>query len=248
MTEMRKSMQVALVGTPGAGVRTLIGAMTGTLEPSLAGERLWEDSRIQLNAMPLDAVALTDLDLVVIVISAQQGVPAELSTVWLDAAECNVPALIAVTHLDDSTVDIEEITAMCQRVMVDGGEVFLPWLPIHDDDERVCGFINLLSEEIVEWSDGGPVIHASESRHQELIADARAELCESVMLAVDDDQLFAQYMDGVAVEGEVIEIHMIEQITRGLRHPVVGTGTSPHLLGVGLLLDVISDIDNQRYS
>ena len=248
MSEIRKSVQVALVGTPGAGVRTLIGAMTGTLEPATAGERLWEDSRIQLNTMRTDDISLENLDLVVIVVSAQQGVSTELSSVWHDAAERSLPALIAVTHLDDSTVDIEEITAMCQRVMVDGGEIFLPWLPIHDDDERVCGFINLLSEEIVEWSDGGPVIHASESRHQELIEDARAELCESVMLAVDDDKLFAQYMDGVAVDGEMIEIHMIEQTARGLRHPVIGTGTSPHLLGVGLLLDVISDIDNQRNS
>jgi translation elongation factor EF-G len=248
VSEIRKDVQVALVGTPGAGVRTLIGAMTGTLEPSPAGERLWEDSRIQLRAMRVDEVALDDLDLLVVVVSAQQGVSTELSAVWQEASERHLPALIAVTHLDDSTVDIEEITAMCQRVMVDGGEIFLPWLPIHDDDERVCGFINLLSEEIVEWSDGGPVIHASESRHQELIEDARTELCESVMLAVDDDQLFAQYMDGIPVEGEVIEIHMIEQISRGLRHPVLGTGTSPHLLGVGLLLDVIADIDNQLHS
>ena len=247
MSEMRQSMKVGLIGVPGAGVRTLIGAMSGTLEPSLTGERVWEDSLIQLNAMSDIEVADEDIDLLVIVVSAQQGVSTGLSAVWHDAAERNLPALIVVTHMDDSTVDIEEITAMCQRVMVDGGEIFLPWLPIHDDDERVCGFINLLSEEIVEWSDGGPVIHASESRHQELIEEARAELCESVMLAVDDDQLFAQYMDGLPIEGEVIEIHMIEQISRGLRHPVLGTGANPHMLGVGLLLDVISDLDNRRH-
>ena len=248
MSEMRKSVHVALVGVLGSGVRTLIGAMSGTLQPSMSGERPWENSRIQFNAMRPEEANLSDVHLLVIVVSAQQGVPTVLSSVWRDAAERSLPALIVVTHLDDSTVDIEEITAMCQRVMADGGEIFLPWLPIHDDDERVCGFINLLSEEIVEWSDGGPVIHASEIRHQELIEDARAELCESVMLAVDDDQLFAQYMDGVAVDGEVIEIHMIEQISRGLRHPVIGTGTSPHLLGVGLVLDVISDIDNHWHN
>ena len=135
---------------------------------------------------------------------------------------------------------------MCQRVLSDGGEIFLPWLPIHDDDERVCGFINLLSEEIVDWSDGGPVIHSSEARHQELIEETRAELCESVMIAVDDDTLFAQYMAGEPIDGEVIELQMLEQIGRGLRHPVIGTGTTPHLLGVGLLLDVMAGVIQHR--
>lgn len=241
-----RGINATLVGIEGSGVRTLIGSLTGTLEPALEGERLWEGSRIHLRAYRPESVDLTNADVLVVVTSARQGVPSEIGELWRKAAEWGMPALIVVTHLDDAAVDLEEVTAMCTRVLSDGGQIFLPWLPILDDDESVCGFINLLSEEIVEWSDGGPVVHQSEQRHQELIEDARAELCESVMLAVDDDTLFAAYMSGAPIDGAVIESHMLEQASRGLRHPVIGTALHPHLLGVGLLLDTIAGIDRQR--
>lgn len=237
---------VGLVGLRDSGVRTLLGGLSGGLEPADSGERTWDGVDLDLRAARPDSPGLDDLDLLVVVVSARQGVPADLAPVWQSAAERALPAVIAVTHLDEPLADLEEIAAMCRRALSDGGEVFLPWLPIHDDDERVCGFINLLSEEIVDWSDGGPVIHPSEARHQELIEETRAELCESVMVAVDDDGLFAQYMSGEPIDGEVIEAHMLEQIGRGLRHPVIGTATHPHLLGVGLLLDMIAGVTRQR--
>jgi translation elongation factor EF-G len=240
------SIRVALVGAEGSGVRTLIGSLSGSLSPSSSGERLWDDLVIHLSAGRPTSVNLTDTGLLVVVVSAKQGVPSSLASVWQEAAERAMPAVVVVTHVDDATVDLDEVTAMCQRVLSDGGEVFLPWLPILDDHEGVCGFISLLSEEIVDWSDGGPVRRESETRHQELIEDSRAELCESVMLAVSDDQLFASYMSGTPIDGETIEAHMHEQIGRGLRHPVLGVGLTPHLLGVGLLLDTISAVARTR--
>ena len=246
MNTVAGTINVYLVGIEGSGVRTLIGSLSGNLEPSLTGKRHWDGSTIHLHGCRPDSAGLSEADLLIVVISARQGVPSGLGALWQSAAERGLPALIAVTHLDDATVDLEEVAAMCTRVLCDGGEVFLPWLPILDDDEAVCGFINLLSEEIVEWSDGGPVVHQSEQRHQELIEDARSELCESIMLAVDDDSLFTEYLSGVPVGGEVIEAHMLEQTSRGLRHPVIGTALRPHLLGVGLLLDTIAGIERQR--
>lgn len=246
MSDIPEGIRVGLVGIPGSGIRTLIGALSGTLESAISGVRSWDDTDIQLNAARPDSADLNSLDLLVLVVSARQGVASDNAPVWQKATERGLPAMIVVTHLDDSVADLEEITAMCQRTLSDAGEIFLPALPIYSDDEHVCGFINLLSEEIVDWSDGGPVIRPSEPRHQELIAEARAELCESVMLAVDDDHLFDHYMSGAAIDGETIEQHMFEQILRGLRHPVMGTGISPHLLGVGLLLDVISELDKHR--
>jgi len=246
VSDILEGIRVGLVGIPGSGVRTLIGALSGTLEPATSGVRTWDDTNITVIATRPDSFDLSDFDLLVMVVSARQGVASDNAPVWQKATERGLPAMIVVTHLDDSVADLEEIAAMCQRALSDGGEIFLPSLPIFADDEHVCGFINLLSEEIVDWSDGGPVIYPSEPRHQELIAEARAELCESVMLAVVDDDLFDQYMSGTAIDGETIEQHMFEQILRGLRHPVMGTGISPRLLGVGLLLDVISELNRHR--
>lgn len=246
MNTVTEELHVALVGIEGAGVRTLIGSLSGSLEHSMVGRRHWDGTAIHLRGFRPESVDLSEVDLLVVVTSAAQGVPTAIGPLWKSAAERGLPALIAVTHLDDATVDLEEVAAMCTRVMNDGGEIFLPWLPILDDDETVCGFINLLSEEIVEWSDGGPVIHESEQRHQDLIDDARAELCESIMLAVHDDALFTSYLSGIPVDGEVIESHMLEQTSRGLRHPVIGTALHPHLLGVGLLLDMIAGVGKQR--
>lgn len=239
-------INATLVGIEGSGVRTLIGSLTGTLQPADEGERVWDGSTICLRASRPESVDLAKVELLIVVTSAGQGVPSEIGPLWHSAAERGLPALIVVTHIDNAAVDLEEVTAMCTRVLSDGGEVFMPWLPILADDETVCGFINLLSEEIVEWGDGGPVVHQSEQRHQDLIEDARAELCESIMLAVDDDTLFADYMSGTPIDGEVIELQMLEQTSRGLRHPVIGTALQPHLLGVGLLLDTIAGIDRQR--
>ena len=246
MSDSRECVRVGLVGIHGSGVRTLIGALSGSLRPETSARRTWDDVEVYMTAARPDAVELDACDVLLAVISARQGVPAELAGVWHTATERGLPSLIVVTHLDDSVVDLEEVAAMCVRVLSDGGEIFLPWLPILGDDESVCGFINLLSEEIVDWTEGGPVIHASEQRHQELIEETRAELCESVMLAVEDDELFSRYMAGEAIDGEDIEHEMLEQILRGLRHPVFGTGTSPHLLGVGLLLDTIAELDHVR--
>lgn len=246
MTEKRGALHVRVTGTEGAGVRTLIGALSGSRLPSHQGDRAWDGITIRFSTCRPEDCDFTDVDVLLVVVSAQQGVPAALSPAWHEAADRGIPAIVTVTHLDDATIDLEEAAAMCMRVLSDGGEIFVPWLPILDDDERVCGFIDLLSEEIVTWSDGGPVIHASEQRHQELIEDARAELCESVMLAVDDDELFARYMAGAPIDGEDIETHMHEQISRGLRHPVYGTGIQPPLLGVGLILDLLAALSEQR--
>lgn len=239
-------MRVRLMGIPGSGVRTLIGAMSGTLVPESSGSRVWDEVELLLSEARPGTAALDDIDVLVIVLSATQGVPADVASAWAEAAELQLPALVTVTHLDEPSADLEEVAAMCRRVLTDGGEIFLPWLPILGDDERVCGFINLLSEEIIDWSDGGPVVHPSEPRHQELIAEARAELCESVLLAVADDELFSRYMSGEAIDGEEIESQMLEQVMRGLRHPIFGTGVQPHLLGVGLLLDTIAELAHLR--
>ncbi len=246
MTDIRDELSVRVAGIDDSGVRTLIGNLSGTLQPSSSGERIWDSSRIAFSAGRPDLIDFEEVDALIVVVSARQGVPAAITHLWMSAAEAGIPAFITVTHLDDSTVDLEEAAAMCMRALNDGGEIFMPWLPILDDDEAVCGFIDLLSEEIVDWSDGGPVVRASEQRHQELIEDARAELCESIMLAVDDDELFAQYMAGDAIDGEDIEHHMLEQISRGLRHPVFGTGLYPHLLGVGLVLDMLAGLSERR--
>ena len=246
MREASDACAVMVLGIENSGVRTLVGALAGSLHPAQSGQRLWENSLIRFSSGRPGSCELGQVDILVAVVSAQQGVPGEISGLWLEAADRGIPAIIAVTHIDDPSIDLEEAAAMCTRVLADGGEVFLPWLPILADDESVCGFIDLLSEEIVDWSDGGPVIRASEPRHQELIEDARAELCESIMLAVDDDQLFAQYLAGSPIDGEEIESQMLEQISRGLRHPVFGTGLRPHLLGVGLILDVLAALSEIR--
>ena len=246
MTESSDGMRVGVVGIHEAGVRTLIGAMSGSATPATSGMRIWEDANLSFMAARPETVNLDDFDMLAVVVSARQGVPAELAPVWQAAMERGLASIIVVTHIDDSVVDLEEVCAMCQRVLSDGGDIFLPWLPILDDVESVCGFINLLSEEIVEWSDGGPVIHPSESRHQELIEETRAELCEAVMLAVEDDELFAMYMSGTLIDGEVIETQMFEQVARGLRHPVLGTGVRPHLLGIGLVLDTMAELEHSR--
>lgn len=246
MREVAETLAVTLVGMDNSGVRTLVGALTGAFDRAESGERVWDSARIRFSSARPGTCELEHCDVLVAVVSAEQGVPEELSRIWLDAAERGIPALIVATHIDNAAIDIEEVAAMCRRVLADGGEIFLPSLPILADDESVCGFIDLLSEEIVDWSDGGPVIRASEQRHQELIEDARSELCESIMLAVDDDQVFADYMSGSPIRGEEIEAHMVEQINRGLRHPVFGTGVSPHLLGVGLILDTLAALQANR--
>jgi translation elongation factor EF-G len=246
VSDSQKCVRVGLVGINGSGVRTLIGALSGSLIPETSARRIWDGVDICLAAARPDVVLPEECDVLILVISARQGVPTVLADVWHAATQRGLPSLIAVTHIDDSLVDLEEVTAMCMRVLSDGGQIFLPWLPILGDDESVCGFINLLSEEIVDWSEGGPVIHASEQRHQDLIEESRAELCESIMLSVADDKLFSRYMEGEAIDGEHIEHEMLEQILRGLRHPVFGIGTRPHLLGVGLLLDTIAELDHLR--
>jgi len=239
------TIRAGLAGIPGAGRRSLMEGLIGESNSAL-GVRAWDGVEIQIRPISVEANSLADVDLLVIVVSAKQGVPADLNGIWARGAERGGPAIIVVTHLDDALADLEEIAAMCSRTFTDAGEIFLPRLPILDDEERVCGFIDLLSEEIVEWSQGGPVVHASEPRHQELIEDARAELCESVMLAVDDDDLFDRYLAGEPVAGEVIEEHMIEQVVRGLRHPVLGTALNPRQLGIGLVLDTIAALATTR--
>lgn len=245
MPDSPMTIRAGLAGIPGAGRRSLITALIGETDAS-RGVRAWDGVDIQIRPITAEATSLADIDLLVIVVSAKQGVPADLNEIWTWTTECGVPAIIVVTHLDDSLADLEEIAAMCSRTFTDAGEIFLPRLPILDDEERVCGFIDLLSEEIVEWSEGGPVVHASEPRHQELIEDARAELCESVMLAVDDDDLFDRYLSGEPIAGEVIEEHMIEQVSRGMRHPVLGTALIPRHLGIGLVLDTIAALATSR--
>jgi elongation factor G len=182
---------------------------------------------------------LRGVDAALFVVSSVDGVDGATARLWDECEVVGMPRAVVVTNLDKERADFDETVAVCQRVFTGGGGVLPLFLPVHGDDGVVAGFIDLLDEQIWDWSSGQAVVTAAEDRHRELIETERGSLIEGVVTESEDEDLMDRFIGGEHVEVDQLTADLERAVARGHFHPVMGHAIRTANVGSELILDLI---------
>ena len=207
---------------------------------------LWKDTVVNLIDTPGYADFMGELraglrgaDAALFVVSSVDGVDAATARLWDECEFVGMPRAIVVTNLDKERANFDETVAVCQRVFTGGGGVLPLFLPVHGDDDVVAGFIDLLDEQIWDWSTGAVVVTEAEDRHRELIETERGSLIEGVVTESEDEDLMERFIGGEHVEIDLLTTDLEKAVARGHFHPVMGHAVTAANVGSELILDLI---------
>lgn len=213
---------VTLIGEPGAGVTTLARALA-----ALTSNITWLDTS---TSSSLSASAcLVASDAVLIVVSATQGLSARIVELWERVA--HLPTTIVITHLDTPRADIDESAAICRRVL--GLDLQIPYLPIHDDDGTLAGFLDVLRDVILVQEVDGVHEYATDEEHRSLTQAYREDLVDLLTAESADDAMVEAMLHGSHVtEGQLVGwLH--EGVTSGRVHLALGFARTAHRGDIG---------------
>ena len=250
-TEIRN---VVLVGHSGAGKTRLFEHLAAATTPDYRAKPVVDERSVQLAVASLShqgvvinlidtpgypdfvgelRAGLRAADAALFVISAADGVDGATMLLWEECATIGMPRAVAVTKLEAGRADFDDTVAICQRVFGEG--VMALYLPLHADDEAIIGNLGLLSEEIHDYSSGQPVTRAADATHRELIEGHRSDLIEAIIQESEDDTLLDRYLEGEAVDIDVVEADLLTAVARGRFHPVIPVSTETGVGTVELL-------------
>lgn len=172
---MSTSPRVVLVGPKGSGKSTLARCLAALPHAQI----------VDPTGLAAERAALAHATAVVFVIGATDGIDAVTTNVWREVAAAGLPRAVVVTKLDAPRADFDETCALIGRLFDPHGCVPLA-LPVLDDDDRVAGFLDLVTNTITQYADSNIDYHEPEREHEELTAPSRQRL-EDSLAAVDLD-------------------------------------------------------------
>ncbi len=176
-------------------------------------------------------------DAALFVVSAVDGVDGGTQMLWEECAAVGMPRAVVVTRLDHPRADFDEMVAICQRSFGDG--VMPLMLPMLDDDGTPAGYIDLISEQIHDYSSGDLVVRDPEERHLELIEGTRSALIEGIIAESEDETLMDRYLSGEHIETSLLVTDLEKAVARGTFYPVIGTSMEAGGLGTAEVLDLV---------
>lgn len=176
-------------------------------------------------------------DAALFVISVTDGVDAATAQLWQECASVELPRAIVVTHLDRRKGDFDDLVAICRRVFDE--DIAPIHLPLLADNYAVAGLMDLLTQQIHDYSGQARVIRPSDLEHGPLIQEARNTLIESIIAQSEDESLMDRYLDDgdLGIDQLIGDLELA--IARGHFHPVVGSATTPSLFGAQEILDLL---------
>ena len=92
--------------------------------------------------------------------------PGAWLTIWDEWTEDRRPRLIVVHDVDASSEDLEDVAAVCQEWVGEDSALALRYLPLHDDDGSLAGLLDLLTEEVRDYSSGELQISMCDPEHR----------------------------------------------------------------------------------
>ena len=251
---------VVVLGHDGSGKTTLVHSLCGTAAPGVATPTTTltlhsaqhEGTVVRLLDTPGHAdlvgavrAGLQAADVALFVVSAVDGIDATSALLWQECESLDLRRVVAVTKIDLPGADFEETFAVCRRVL--GPDVAATHLPLHADDESVAGLLDLLRQQIVDYSLGAlPHRRPADPEHLTLIEAARADLVEAVLAHADDDTLLDRYLADDPVEPSELVAQLRFALADGALQVVlpVAMGSA---VGSRELLDVLTgDLPGSR--
>lgn len=112
----------------------------------------------------------SELSLAVFAINAQTGIDQRTIELWHGFDDFLMPRLLLITEIAKGEQDFDDAVLIARRVLDD---VATPYLVLHDDSGRPAALINLVNNEILDYSKNEK--REAESEHITLVSEFRAE-------------------------------------------------------------------------
>jgi elongation factor G len=180
-------------------------------------------------------IALAVADIVILVVSAVDGVGAHAIRLWRAAERAGVPRLVFVNKLDHDRADLAETLQQLRNAC---GDAIAPLeLPI-GQGSAFHGIADLLSETALTY-DGGPVVRGPiPTELAELEAHDHEHLVEGIV--VGDEALTEAYLDGRVPGPDELEATLVHELDAGEVIPVL-VGSALRDIGVDRLASFVCE-------
>lgn len=128
-------------------------------------------------SLGIQPVLLETADIALFIVSAVSGFADEVKTGWEFAREHYVPSVIAITDLETSEIDFEDMSVIVGKTL---DPVITPYLVLHSDEGFPTALIDMDSLNITDYSLGLKKSLPSEPEHKELVEPFRIEYLEAL--------------------------------------------------------------------
>lgn len=121
---------------------------------------------------------LETADAAIFLVSAHDGIVRADSDKWLIAREMYIPSIVVITDLSaENETDFEDMSAIAGKIL---DPIVTPFLVLHSEDGSPVALIDLLTQEIHDYSTGICEIRPSEPEHHAVISEFRDEYLEQI--------------------------------------------------------------------
>jgi elongation factor G len=180
--------------------------------------------------------ACSVVDLVVLVVSAVEGVEAQTLAAWRLAGELGLSRLVFVNKLDRDRASFDRTLADLQERF--GAGIAPLELPI-GEEAAFKGIADLLTDSAIDYSSGTPSTGPIPDDLADLEHQVREQLVEGIV--VGDDALMERYLDGEMPSSEELEHTLATGVADGLVFPVV-CGSATTGVGIDRLATLLAEL------
>jgi elongation factor G len=175
-------------------------------------------------------------DLVVVVVSAVEGIEAQTETVWNLAADMKLPRLVFVNKLDRERASFDRTLAALRERF--GAGIAPLELPV-GEESGFRGIADLLTDTAIIYEGGKP----QPGPIPEDLADTEHEVREQLVegIVVGDDALMERYLDGDVPSSAELEATLATGVAQGVVFPVV-CGSASTGVGIDRLASLLAEI------
>ncbi|HTZ08069.1 MAG TPA: GTP-binding protein, partial [Acidimicrobiales bacterium] len=180
--------------------------------------------------------ACSVVDLVVLVVSAVEGIEAQTEAAWNLAAELGLPRLVFVNKLDRERSSFDRTLAALRERF--GAGIAPLELPV-GEESGFRGIADLLTDTAIIYEGGAPVSGPIPDDLAATEHEVREQLVEGIV--VGDDALMERYLEGDVPSGVELEATLAHGVAQGLVFPVV-CGSATTGVGVDRLASLLAEI------
>ncbi|MCM6773425.1 elongation factor G-like protein EF-G2 [Nocardia sp. CDC159] len=177
------------------------------------------------------------------------GVGGQTLALWEECAAVGMPRALVITHLDAARADFEELAETCREIL--GGGASESMLPLHlpvygpkaaDGHRPVTGLIDLLTQQVFDYSAGEHTRTEPTPEQNELIDSARGRLIEGIIAESEDESLMDRYLEGEEIDLTTLVTDLERAVARGSFHPILIAAPPPEGAKQGLGMVEILDL------
>ena len=180
--------------------------------------------------------ACSVVDLVVVVVSAVEGVEAQTLAAWRHAGELGLSRLVFVNKLDRDRASFDRTLADLQSKF--GAGIAPLELPI-GEESAFRGIADLLTDTAIVYEGGKPETGPIPEDLADFEHQVREQLVEGIV--VGDDDLMERYLDGDIPSSEELETALASGVAGGVVFPVV-CGSAATGVGIDRLATLLAEI------